>query len=249
MQNIVYLILNDGAPLAANERISKVFPHLEEVGSDFVSNREPLNGWFRLIKTHFPYGMTPQNKTAKYIFIARNPMDCVVSFYHHTRGFGRHYNFENGKWDTYFNLFLQGKVDFGDYFTCLRSWMDHKDDPNVLFLTYERIRADTRGAILEISTFLDSERLPPKLLANDEEILNLVLEHSSLKNMKKHPLRWSSERPKEHTPFIRKGSIGEWDELLREEQAAMLQKRLNESFSPSELEFLGSQYTPLATKV
>jgi hypothetical protein len=61
-----------------------VWPHLEEVGKDFVREQATIAGGYRLIKTHFPYGMTPMNSKAKYIFVARNPKDCVVSFYHHT---------------------------------------------------------------------------------------------------------------------------------------------------------------------
>ena len=67
------------------------------------------------------------------------------------------------------------------------------------------------------------------------------MEHSSLNSMKKEPLRWCSDRTG-HEPFIRKGSTGGWDELLSEEQAGLLQKRLNEMFSKEELEFLGEQY-------
>ena len=74
------------------------------------------------------------------------------------------------------------------------------------------------------------------------EILKLVMEHSSLNSMKKEPLRWSGVDRTRHEPFIRKGSTGGWGELLSEEQAGLLQKRLDEMFSKKELEFLGEQY-------
>jgi hypothetical protein len=61
-----------------------VWPHLEEMGKDFVREKATIAGGYRLIKTHFPYKLTPQNPNAKYIYVARNPKDCVVSFYHHT---------------------------------------------------------------------------------------------------------------------------------------------------------------------
>ena len=61
-----------------------VWPHLEEVGSDFVRNEATVANGYRLIKTHFPYELTPRSSKAKYIYVARNPKDCVVSFYHHT---------------------------------------------------------------------------------------------------------------------------------------------------------------------
>ena len=240
-QHIIYLILNDGVPISRDQRLDQEFPHLEECGSEFVSKRASLSGGYRLIKTHLPFGMTPQSPRAKYVCVVRNPKDCVVSFFHHTRGFVKHYNFSNGSFDTYFELFRQGRVDFGSYFDCVRSWLDHKDDPNVLLLTYESLREDARSGVLKIAKFL-GEEYSIKLLANGEDILNKVLEHSSLKMMKQDPRRWASERPKEHTPFIRKGSLGGWNELLKPDQIEILDKMMREKCSKEEMDFLGDKY-------
>ena len=70
--------------------------------------------------------MVKNHPKAKYIFISRNPKDCVVSFFHHTRGFPQHYDFEDGDFDVYFDLFCEGKVDFGFYYDMLKSWFNHK---------------------------------------------------------------------------------------------------------------------------
>lgn len=218
-----------------------IFPHLEEVGKEHIKDEAAILGGYRLIKSHLPFSMVPKNANAKYIFVTRNPKDCVVSFYHHTVGFPRHYNFADGNFDTYFNLFLNGKVDHGDYYDFLRQCIDQKDEPNTLLLRYEAGRKDTKDYILQIASFLDKSVYPAKLLADDEKILKLVMEHSSLKSMKKDPKRWCSDRTG-YQPFIRKGSMGGWDELLSEEQARELQKRLDEEFTKEELEFLGEQY-------
>jgi hypothetical protein len=85
------------------------------------------------------------------------------------------------------------------------------------------------------------DEYPKKLLANDEMILKMVMEHSSLDSMKKDPRRWCSDRMG-YQPFIRRGSTGGWNELLSEEQAGLLQNRLNEMFTKDELDFLGEQY-------
>ena len=238
-QHITYLILHDGVPLAPDQRMDVVWPHLEEVGNDFVRENATING-YRLIKTHFSYNLTPKNPNAKYIYVTRNPKDCVVSFYHHTVGFPRHYDFAEGSFDTYFNLFLEGKVDSNDYFHFLREWLDHKDDTNVLFLRYETGRNDIRQYIFQIAEFL-GEEYPKRLLQDDERILKLVMEHSSLHSMQQNPRRWCSDRTG-FTPFIRKGSIGGWKELLSEDQAKLLQQRLNQMFTQNELDFLGEHY-------
>jgi len=69
----------------------------------------------KLIKTHLHPSMTSKHPDAKYIYVSRNPKDVVVSFYHHTVGFPKHYNFADGSFDTYFELFLEGKVDHGKW--------------------------------------------------------------------------------------------------------------------------------------
>lgn len=239
-QHIIYLILNDGVPLSTDQRLDTAFPQLEEKGKDHIQTKAAILGGYRLIKTHLPYNMVPQNPKAKYIFVVRNPKDCAVSFYHHTVGFPRHYDFAEGKFDTYFNLFLQGKVDHGDYFDFLRHSVDHKDDPNTLFLRYETGRKNTKEYILQVASFLGGS-YPDRLLADDEKILKLVMEHSSLDSMKKDSIRWCSDRAG-YQPFIRKGTTGGWKELMSEEQAAKLQKRLDEKFTKEELEYLGDQY-------
>lgn len=182
-----------------------------------------------------------QNPNTKYIYVSRNPKDVVVSFYHHTVGFPKHYDFADGQFDTYFNLFLEGKVDHGDYFDFLRQALDHKDDPNILFLRYEKGRQNTKEYILEIARFLDESIYPGKLLANDEKILKLVMEHSSLESMKIDPQRWCSARDG-YEPFIRTGKTGGWKELMSEAQASKLQQKLDETFTKEELRWLGEQY-------
>ena len=228
-------------PLPPDERLDIVFPHLEEVGSEHIQTKAAIRGGYRLIKTHLPYNLVNQNTNTKYIYVSRNPKDVVVSFYHHTVGFPKHYDFADGQFDTYFNLFLEGKVDHGDYFDFLRQALNHKDDPNILFLRYETGRQNTKEYILEIARFLDESIYPAKLLADDEKILKMVMEHSSLESMKKDSQRWCSARDG-YEPFIRSGKIGGWKELMSEAQASELQQKLDETFTKEELQWLGEQY-------
>jgi len=241
-QHMIYLLLNEGRPVAPNEKLDRIFPHLEEVGAEYVQQHATVKRGYRLIKTHFDYSMTPYHPSAKYICVLRNPKDCVVSFYHHTRGFPQHYNFANGSFDTYFQLFYEGKVDHGDYFHVTRSWLDHRNDPNVLLLTYESMRDDPRSALERIADFLGQPAFDDNNDNNALLLIQNILHHSSLDSMKKDPLRWCSARSHEHAPFIRKGSHGEWNELLTVEQAALLDQRMRETVSEQELAFLGDKY-------
>ena len=218
-QYILYLLLNQGVPLGANQRLGDAIPHLEDAGRNVVEALPRP----RAIKTHLPYSMTPSNAEAKYVWVARNPFDCVVSFYNHTRGFDTHYDFSSGTFDDYFECFFAGEVDSGDYFDHLTSWWEHRNDPNVLFLTYEAMKMDTRKAILSISEFL---RLSA---ASDEEVLSRTVEHSAIVNMRKDQGRWSSRRPKDKPTFVHKGIVGDWENYFSASQASRLVQKFEDA--------------------
>ena len=218
-QYIVYLLLNDARPLTAAQRVDDVFPHLEEVGQDVVQALPQP----RLIKTHLPLKRTPWSPQARYLYVARNPFDCAVSFYHHTRGFVRHYDFAAGTWDAFFECFLAGEVDFGDYFDNLLSWWPRRRDANVLFLTYERMLADPAAAVTQIARFLGGRAAA---LAADAAALERVVRESSFVEMRRNQGRWSSERPQDMPAFVRKGVVGDAANYFSAEQWARLADKL-----------------------
>ena len=94
--------------------------------------------------------------------------------------------------------------------------------------------------MLSAAEFLDPDIYPARFRVG--VFLDQVLLHSSLESMRKDPTRFSSERPKEHTPFIRKGSVGGWDELLSDEQTELLDQRMRSTFSDDERKVLGELY-------
>ena len=66
----------------------------------------------RLIRSHLPYHVIPmskeESKRSKYIYVARNPRDVAVSYYHFVLSFGPSSYF-NGSWEFFVKLFLEGK--------------------------------------------------------------------------------------------------------------------------------------------
>ncbi|GBM55507.1 Sulfotransferase family cytosolic 1B member 1, partial [Araneus ventricosus] len=135
------------------------------------------------IKFHLPFHMTPWSPEAKYIFVARNPKDCCVSFYHHTKNASA-YGFADGEFGDFLELFINGETDFGDYFDTTLSWWERRNDPNVLFITYEELKQDTEKNVLKIASFIGSEY--KEKLEKDEKMLQDVIRHSSFDFMKEH---------------------------------------------------------------
>jgi hypothetical protein len=218
VQYIVYLLMHDGEPLAPGSSLAAAFPHLEEVGREAIETLPAR----RLIKTHLPRELTPLSAAARYIYVARNPFDCAVSFYHHTRGFPQHYDFADGTFDDFFECFIRGEVDFGDYFDNLLSWHAAVGVDNVLFVTYEDLKTDPEAAVRAIGEFLGS---PAAECARNPAALARVLAASSFAGMRKDQSRWSSERPAGMPEFVRKGAVGDWRSTFAPAQARRLLAR------------------------
>lgn len=218
-QHILWTLQHNGEPLPLGQDINRAIPHLEEVGAEFVQQLALP----RFIKTHFPYQLTPHHSRAKYIYIVRNPFDCVVSFYYHTQGFVKHYDFAEGTFDQFFECFMAGEVDGGDYFDHLLSWYPHRNKPNILCLTYEQMKANPEWAVIKIARFLGPVYLEK---VQDPQILERILMHTSFARMSQNQSRWSSQRPANMAPFIRKGEVGDWKNHFSAKQI----QRLGEKF-------------------
>ena len=238
-QYIVYLLQNDVRGLEAGQKLEDVFPHLEEVGREAVR----ALGLPRLIKTHLPRALVPFGKRAKYIYVIRNPFDCAVSFFHHTRGFVKHYDFAAGDFDTFFENFVTGRVDFGDYFDHLLGWYAERGRANVLCLSYESMRADTREAIRVLGKFLGG---PAARLVEDADAVARIEYEASFTSMRRDQRRWSSARPAGMPEFVRKGVVGDWRATFSAEQARRLAERFAERTAGSDAASLWSDIVALA---
>jgi len=226
LQYIVWLLVR-GRPLHPNENLTLRFPHLEEVGAGATADQPRP----RLVKTHLPRALTPWSAAVRYLHIARNPFDCAVSFFHHTRGFPRHYDFERGRFEDFFACFLAGEVDFGDYFDHLISWREVGARDNVMFLTYEALKLEPAATIAAVAQFLGgSTGTPP-----GEPQIAAIIEETSLKSMQRDPQRWSSRRPDSAPAFVRKGVIGDWRSEFSPGQAGALLAKFDQRLGPAGL--------------
>nr|XP_054928884.1 sulfotransferase ssu-1-like isoform X3 [Dermacentor andersoni] len=171
----------------------------------------------------------------RYLYITRNPFDCCVSYYYHTKHLPG-YCFEKGTFDEFFELFITGDVEFGDYFDHLLSWYAHRSDPNVLFLTYEELKRDTAAAVVKMAGFLGDQYAAR--LRDEPALVERILQAAALGNMKKifnscdfavkDEVRSASIKYEESQvaanstsveelvrrpmtgEFVRKGTVGDW---------------------------------------
>ncbi|KAH9375263.1 hypothetical protein HPB48_010845 [Haemaphysalis longicornis] len=242
-QYIVYNILTRGNPPADVGEYSLMSPFIDLTGANASENPSR----FAAIMTHLPlHAFTPVDQ-AKYIYVARNPYDCAVSFYHFILGMTPK-SITDVSFGRFLDLFLSGKVLYGDYFDHLLPWYGRRVSPNVLFMTYEDMKADLRAEVLNIADFLGEDH--GKALREDDELVTRIMDACSLENMKvffkdnpkdrvekmaqaasKSPIvdqaplkEVLSPRMNTHegSGFVRKGIVGDWKNHFTADQIKMM---------------------------
>ena len=116
VQEIVWQIYNEGA--ISSEHILKRVPFLETATHGKVPFPHPETlPSPRLLKVHLSYKNTPKsagNDTqCKYIYVARNPKDVAVSYFHFMEALSKNAgNGYNGPWEFFLKLFMEGNGKF-----------------------------------------------------------------------------------------------------------------------------------------
>ncbi|KAL1485191.1 hypothetical protein MTO96_032109 [Rhipicephalus appendiculatus] len=239
VQFIVYSILTRAKPLPSLRELGLLSPFIDMIGAEAAENPSRSGP----IMTHLPPSVLKPVQGCKYIYVTRNPYDCAVSFYHFIKGFTLK-AVADVSFEKFLSMFLAGKVIYGDYFEHLLPWYQRRADDNVLFLTYEQLKEDTKGQVLRIADFLGDHH--GAALREDEALLQRILDVCSLENMKtffkdppavriKQIMKAEPEvSPKstessnrspgrnvekhEGSGFVRKGIVGDWKNYFSTEQ-------------------------------
>lgn len=177
----------------------------------------------RTMKTHLPPSLlTPDLlDTAKVVYVARNPKDVCMSYYHHSRIFNAH-GFVGS-----FNQFVQFLIDddllYGPYLEHVREAWVKREHPNMLFLFYEDLKTDIMGQLHKLNNFLGTSLT--------QHQLQQVADYTSFPEMRKREERniikdfseeINMELVKQHGGFFRKGEVGNWKEHLTSTQEAKI---------------------------
>lgn len=108
----------------------------------------------RIIKSHLPVHLLPTGiwtVKPKIIYIARNPKDTAISFYHmHRNGLSAF----SGTKEDYFEKFMLDGVLFAPFHDHVLNYWEIHHLENLLFLTYEDLSANRFAGIKRISEFL-----------------------------------------------------------------------------------------------
>lgn len=131
MQEIVWQIYNDGAVSGEHflSRVPFIEPSTNKKLYPFGLDTLPSP---RILKTHLPHRRIPKSENkemqCKYVYVARNPKDVAVSYFHFTDYLRKRGNGLNGPWEYYVKLFIEGNGKF----RCIRT----ECGPLILIFSY-----------------------------------------------------------------------------------------------------------------
>jgi hypothetical protein len=185
----------------------------------------------RIIKTHLALDALPYSRAARFICVVRDPKDVFVSSYHFTRALVLGSLMPSV--DGWLDAFLSTDAPMGSWARHLASGWRLRDAGNVLFLTYEGMRADLSSVVDKIAAFMAVKLTPEERAA--------VIERSSFAYMKGigHKFEapgapWANGKG----AMMRRGESGSSGELITREQ----QRRIDDHWR-AELERIGCDFS------
>ncbi|XP_073492106.1 sulfotransferase 1 family member D1-like isoform X1 [Aquarana catesbeiana] len=238
MSEILDLILNSGdTKKTARGAIYDRVPFLEFAVPNVGKGTEILNSMEtqRVIKSHLPMELVPQSfweKNCKVIYVARNPKDVLVSYYHFYQMAIVHP--DPGTFGEFFQGFMDGTIAFGSWSQHVKGWWKIRQQKNVLYIFYEDMLEDPKREIKKVLKFIEKD-LP-------DDVLEKIHQHTTFKAMKENKMSNYSTIPSsvmDHniSPFMRKGVCGDWKNHLTVAQNEILDAYLEREMSDTDLTF------------
>ena len=176
----------------------------------------------RVIKTHFGADRVPWSDDARYVVVLRDPKLVVESAYHFFVGnFTAIFRGEVPA-ERFLEVWLSGSFVGGDWAEHVASWWRLRDRPNVVVLTYARMKRDLPGVLDELCAFADLELEP--------QVRDEVLRRAGFAWMKEHNGAFAAITPRlrgELPPMVRSGSTRA-SGLFSADQLAEVDRRLKQ---------------------
>ncbi|XP_070582129.1 sulfotransferase 1B1-like isoform X2 [Ptychodera flava] len=142
-RKIITLVMNDAneemiqanIPISMKASLPEFHRNLNE--EPWYKKLEKTNGR-RFIPTHLAPSLLPPQvfeKPVKVIYVARNPKDAAVSYYHHYMTSPDEMPY---KWEDYLSIFRSKNMAYGgDWGSHVIPWWERRNNLNVLFMKYE----------------------------------------------------------------------------------------------------------------
>ncbi|KAJ8981898.1 hypothetical protein NQ317_007290 [Molorchus minor] len=174
----------------------------------------------RFIKTHLPFTLLPPdllNVGCKVIYVARNPKDVAVSFYHlnrlaRTQGY-------IGDFSRYWGCFERNLQPWTPYWEHIKEGWERRKEENMQFYFYEDINKDLREQYDVLENHLKIENFKNNKSVNSDLCKRLGI------------------FAKEEQGFVRKGEIGGWKDYFDEKLNGKADQWIQENLKDTDIVF------------
>ncbi|XP_063921563.1 luciferin sulfotransferase-like [Zophobas morio] len=170
--------------------------YLHDSIGHYKSLKSPL-----LVKSHLPIDLLPKqlregSKKPKIVYVARDPRDVCISYYHHSKlieGF-------KGTCEEFCELFLAGKVPYAPYWQHVLPFWEKRNNLNVLYLKYEDMKKDLPSIVRQVAAFVG------RSLTNEQ--VQILANHLSFESMSKN----KAVNKEEHIENKRRNNLTDYQE-------------------------------------
>jgi aryl sulfotransferase len=193
----------------------------------------------RSIKTHTPADGIPWFDDCRYIYVARDGRDAFMSMCHHAEIFRDDVRAnlnavaaEEGvppmpTWNGDVHAFFAAWLVRAGFFAHVRSYWDRRDQPNLLFVHYNDLKADLAGEMRRVADFLGIEV--------SEQAWPEVVDRCTFERMRERDTDIGGfERNFEGgiRAFLFKGTNGRWRDVLTDDELAAYARAVAEELPP-----------------
>ncbi|KAI4895984.1 hypothetical protein NFI96_025269 [Prochilodus magdalenae] len=243
-QEVVDLILNEGSEEKCRRAPTYVrMPFLEMTSTDpSISGMAKLEKMDppRVIKTHLPIQLVPQSfweAGCKVIYVARNPKDSVVSYFHFDR-----MNLtqpEPGPWPEYLEKFMKGQVGWGSWYDHVKGYWKEKENKNILYLFFEDMKENPAQEVVRIAEFLGRHL--------SESLVDKIVKMTMFTAMRDNPMANYSTVPdsifdRTASEFMRKGEVGDWQNHFSPNEDIIFEEHYHRIMADTPIPFRFSSY-------
>jgi len=158
-------------------------------------------------------------ETCKVVYVCRNVKDTCVSYFNHSVNLTPH-DF-TGTFEDFASMFKADQHMYGSYWHHLLGGWKLRNHKNMKFIWYEDMKADTRGVIEELCSFLEHPLSAEKIDA--------LVEHVHVDSMRKNPWINPPKSKAVRYSFIRKGEVGDAKNYFTPEVNAEWNKWIQEN--------------------
>ncbi|KAG5527753.1 hypothetical protein RHGRI_028634 [Rhododendron griersonianum] len=185
----------------------------------------------RIFGTHLPYqifGKIANSSDCRVVYVARNPKDTLVSFWHmvNTTEMAK-----RAPWplEDAVDKFCDGFLPFGPYYEHVLGYQKESIErpKKFFFITYEELQSDTKTHVKKLAEFLGCP-------FDNEEQVEEVVRSCSIETLRNHEVNKSSDVskffPLPLNSFFRKGHVGDHKNYLTKDMIERIDGITSEKF-------------------